>query len=139
MTSNEFPKAPLDDDAAALAARLFDLARNGDGATLGAYIDQGINVDLMNHDGNTFLMLAAYAGNTSALEALIARGADVNRLNDRGQSPLAGAIFKKEDAVVDMLLAAGADPTAGTPSAIDTARLFGQHDLVQRLEAAGGR
>ena len=61
-----------------------------------------------------------------------------DRLNDRGQSPLAGAIFKKEDAVIDALLSAHADPTAGQPSALDSARLFGHEDLVPRLESEAG-
>lgn len=52
----------------------------------------------------------------------------------RGQSPLAGAVFKGEDAVVHALLGAGADPLAGTPSAVDTARMFGHDDYATLLE-----
>lgn len=131
--------ATPDDDTVQLASKLFDLARSSDGTELAAYIDQGVNVDLMNQDGNTFLMLAAYSGNVAALDVLIARGADVNRLNDRGQSPLAGAIFKKEPEVVDKLIAAGADPDAGHPTAIECARMFGQEELAAQLEALRGR
>lgn len=32
--------------------------------------------------------------------------------------------------MVAALLAAGADPAAGTPSAADTARMFGREDLL---------
>lgn len=110
------------------------MARNGDD-TLCEYIHAGVPVDLANHQGNTFLMLAAYAGHAGLVDKLAQRGADVNKLNDRGQSPLAGAIFKKEQAVIDALLAAGASATAGTPSALDTARLFGAQELVSRLES----
>jgi ankyrin repeat protein len=78
-------------------------------------------------------MLAAYKGHAETVAMLAARGADVNKLNDRGQSPLAGAIFKKEEAVIEALIEAGASPTAGTPSAIDTATLFGQTELAARL------
>ena len=76
-------------------------------------------------------MLAAYHGQASAVKALIERGADVNRLNDRGQSPLAGAVFKGEDTIVWVLLEAGADVDAGSPSAAQTAELFGQGDLLR--------
>lgn len=108
------------------------MARNGD-ATLLDYVDQGVAVDMTNQDGNTFLMLAAYSGHVDLVKGLIERGADVNKLNDRGQSPLAGVVFKKEDALIDVLLDAGADPTAGTPDAISTAKMFERADLVEKM------
>lgn len=108
------------------------MARKGD-ERLVEYVDHGVAVDMVNQEGNSFLMLAAYAGHAHLVSALIERGADVNRLNDRGQSPLAGAIFKKEDAVVEALLAAHADPYCGQPTAVETARMFGREDLVDRL------
>ena len=120
------------DDIQNFATKLFDFARNGD-ATLLVYIKQGVIVDMVNQDGQSFIMLAAYHGHAELVRQLAAVGADVNLLNDRGQSPLAGAIFKKEDAVIDALLAAGADPTAGQPNALDSARMFGREDLLERL------
>ncbi|MBO1767212.1 MULTISPECIES: ankyrin repeat domain-containing protein [Allobranchiibius] len=108
-----------------------DFARTGDADRLAAYVDRGVPVDLTDASGNTLLMLAAYHGHASAVKALIERGADVNRLNDRGQSPLAGAVFKGEDTIVWVLLEAGADVDAGSPSAAQTAELFGQGDLLR--------
>ncbi len=107
------------------ATRLFDLARAGDTDTLRAYVEAGVPVDLTNGKGDTLLMLAAYHGHAETVRMLAELGADPGRANDRGQTPLAGAVFKKEPEVVDVLLAAGADPHAGTPSAMDTARMFG--------------
>ncbi|MBK4146346.1 ankyrin repeat domain-containing protein [Corynebacterium macginleyi] len=115
------------------AHRLFNMAREGSLDLLN-YIDQGVNINLVNQDGQSFLMLAAYHGHADLVTALARVGADVNLLNDRGQSPLAGAIFKKEDAVVDALLDAGASATAGQPTAIDSARMFGREDLLGRLK-----
>ncbi|TRX61990.1 ankyrin repeat domain-containing protein [Corynebacterium hiratae] len=120
------------DDIQNFATKLFDFARNGD-ATLLEYIKQGVNVDMVNQDGQSFIMLAAYHGHAELVRQLAAAGADVNLLNDRGQSPLAGAIFKKEDAVIDALLDAGAAPSAGQPNALDSARMFGREDLLERL------
>lgn len=120
------------EDVQEFAGKLFDLARTGDEALLD-YIDHGVAVDMANQDGNTFLMLAAYAGQVPLVRGLIERQADVDKQNARGQSPLAGAIFKKEDEVAQVLLDAGADPHAGTPSAIDTARMFGRGDLAERM------
>lgn len=122
----------LPGDVQEFATKLFNLARAGDD-TLLEYIDHGVAVDLANQDGNTFLMLSAYAGHAGLVQGLIARGADVDKQNARGQSPLAGAIFKKEDEVVEALLNAGADPSAGTPDAVSTARMFGRDDLMERM------
>ncbi|ROQ62966.1 hypothetical protein EDD93_5697 [Streptomyces sp. 840.1] len=120
-----------DPEVVELATKVFDLARHGDTDTLAAYVDAGVPVNLTNDRGDSLLMLAAYHGHAPAVTALTGRGADPDRANDRGQTPLAGAVFKGEDAVIAALLAAGADPTAGTPSALDTARMFGKADLLE--------
>ncbi|WP_354643644.1 ankyrin repeat domain-containing protein [Kitasatospora camelliae] len=123
-----------DPEVLALAVKLFDAARAGDAALLAAYVDAGAPADLTNERGDTLLMLAAYHGHAEAVRALIERGAEPDRANDRGQTPLAGAVFKGAGEVIDALLAGGADPQAGTPNALDTARMFGKDDLVARFE-----
>ncbi len=80
-------------------------------------------------------MLAAYHGHADSVRALLTRGAEADRINDRGQTPLAGAVFKGEQEVIEVLLEAGADPAAGTPSAVDTARMFGKADLLELFGA----
>ena len=124
----------IPDDVRELATRLFDMARNGDEALI-EYLDNGVSPDLANQDGNSLLMLAAYAGHTAIVRGLLERGADVDKQNNRGQTPLAGAVFKKYDEVVDVLVDAGADPHAGAPSAVETAKLFQMHDALARLGA----
>jgi ankyrin repeat protein len=122
-----------DPEVLQLAAKVFDLARRGDTATLATYVDMGVPANLTNDRGDSLLMLAAYHGHPDSVRALLDRGADPDRVNDRGQSPLAGAVFKGEAAVVDLLLEAGADPRAGEPSALETARTFGRDELVARF------
>ena len=114
-----------------IAHLVFDLAREGDGDRLVAYVEAGVPVNLTDASGNTLLMLAAYHGQAAGVRVLIERGAFVDALNDRGQSPLAGAVFKGEDDVVAALLEAGADPEAGQPSARATAEMFGRSDLLR--------
>lgn len=121
--------APDTTDPNELANWLFDLARKGDAARLGAYVDAGAPVDLTDAEGNTLLMLAAYNGQPDTVRELITRGADPNALNARGQSPLAGAVFKQDDEVIKTLLDGGADPDAGMPSARQTAEMFGKSGL----------
>lgn len=120
-------------DVTELAGRVFAMAREGDAASLAAYIDAGVPVNLTNDSGDTLVMLAAYHGHAGAVRVLVERGADVNRLNDRGQAPVAGAVFKGEDDVVRALVEGGADPRAGHPTAVDTARMFGREDLLTVL------
>ncbi|MDX2729705.1 MULTISPECIES: ankyrin repeat domain-containing protein [Streptomyces] len=120
-----------DPEVVELATKVFDLARRGETETLAAYVDAGVPANLTNDRGDSLVMLAAYHGHAEAVTALVGRGADPDRANDRGQTPLAGAVFKGEDAVIEALLAAGADPAAGTPSALDTARMFGKADLLE--------
>jgi uncharacterized protein len=117
------------------AAKVFNLAREGDTGALAAYVDAGVPVNLCNDKGDTLVMLAAYHGHPQTVSALVERGADPDRPNDRGQTPLAGAVFKGEQAVIEALLHGGADPTAGTPSALETARMFGLEDLVAFFES----
>ncbi|MFP8885686.1 ankyrin repeat domain-containing protein [Streptomyces mangrovi] len=124
-----------DPEVLQLAAKVFDLAREGDTDTLAAYVDAGVPANLTNDKGDSILMLAAYYGRTPAVRALLERGADPNRVNDRGQTPIGGAVFKDQEEMVRLLLEAGADPAAGNPSAIDTARMFGRHELLELLGA----
>ncbi|MGW1513932.1 ankyrin repeat domain-containing protein [Streptomyces sp. NPDC002394] len=120
-----------DPEVIELASKVFDLARTGDADALAAYLDAGVPANLTNDRGDTLVMLAAYHGHAAAVTALLERGAEADRANDRGQTPLAGAVFKGEDAVIRALLAAGANPEAGTPSALDTARMFGRAELLE--------
>ncbi|WJV50111.1 ankyrin repeat domain-containing protein [Streptomyces flavofungini] len=125
-----------DPEVVALAGKIFDLARAGDTDALTAYVDAGVSVNLTNGSGDSLVMLAAYHGHAATVRALAERGADVGRANDRGQTPLAGAVFKGSDDVIRALLDGGADPAAGTPSAIDTARMFDKTELLALFGAA---
>ncbi|MET9650022.1 ankyrin repeat domain-containing protein [Streptomyces sp. NPDC006460] len=124
-----------DPEVVELAGKVFDLARGGDAEALAAYVDAGVPANLTNDKGDSLVMLAAYHGHADAVSALLARGADADRANDRGQTPLAGAVFKGEDAVIRALLAGGANPEAGTPSAVDTARMFGKAEVLELFDA----
>jgi len=120
-----------DPEVVELATKIFDLARRGESEQLASYVDAGVPANLTNDRGDSLVMLAAYHGHAEAVRVLLARGADADRANDRGQTPLAGAVFKGEGDVIRALLDGGADPAAGTPSAVDTARMFGKAELLE--------
>ncbi len=111
-------------------ARVVELAqhfaREGMTEELAGFVDHGLPADVADEDGNTLLMLAAYHGHAATVSALLERGADADRRNHRDQSPLAGAVFKGEDDVVRVLLEAGADLDTGSPTARQTAAMFGR-------------
>jgi ankyrin repeat protein len=120
------------------ATRLFDLARTGETDQLRAYVEAGVPANLSNDKGDTLLMLAAYHGHAETVRMLAELGADACRANDRGQTPLSGAVFKKEPEVIRALLEAGADPDEGTPSATDTARMFGHEEFLRWFGGPAG-
>ncbi|MGW3572368.1 ankyrin repeat domain-containing protein [Streptomyces sp. NPDC000941] len=125
-----------DPEVLQLAAKVFDLARVGDTDTLAAYVDAGVPANLTDDKGDSLLMLAAYHGHAATVSSLLHRGADPDRPNEHGQTPIAGAAFKGEEEVVRVLLAGGADPRAGSPSAVEAARMFGRRDLLALFGAA---
>ncbi|WFB06471.1 ankyrin repeat domain-containing protein [Streptomyces sp. LX-29] len=133
--SNAENEPAHDPEVLQLAAKIFDLARHGDTDTVAAYVDAGVPANLTNDKGDSLLMLAAYHGHADTVAALLHRGADPNRPNDRGQTPLAGAVFKGEPDVLRALLDGGADPRLGSPSAIETARMFERRDLLELFGA----
>jgi len=124
-----------DPEVVELATKIFDLARRGEAETLVAYVDAGVPANLTNDRGDSLVMLAAYHGHADAVRALLERGGEADHVNDRGQTPLAGAVFKGEEAVIRALLDGGANPASGTPSAVDTARMFGKTELLELFGA----
>ncbi|MEV4754924.1 ankyrin repeat domain-containing protein [Micromonospora sp. NPDC049559] len=128
----------LDAETIAFAHRMFDLAREGETATLAGYVDAGLPVNLTNDRGDTLLILAAYHIRPDTVAALLERGADPDRVNDRGQTALAAAAFRRSAETVQVLLAAGADPAAGTPSAVETAAFFDLPEMLALLQPTPG-
>lgn len=114
------------------------MARSGRTADLLALI--GGAVDVVDHKGDSLLMLAAYNGHADTLTALLARGADATTRGTRGLSPLDGAAFKGDIAVVEALVASGVDVDDRGPdgrTALMWAAAFNRVAMVDRLIALG--
>ena len=124
----------LPPEALALAAKLFDFARQGDLASLTPYLSAGIPPNLTNSSGDTLLMLASYYNHAPLVSYLLSKGADPNVLNDKGQCPLAGAVFKGYEEVVKVLVQEGkADIRNGHPNAVDTAAMFKKWECAKLM------
>jgi ankyrin repeat protein len=121
-----------------LAAKLFDLARNGSTPILHQYISAGIPKNLTNSTGDTLLMLTSYHGHAETAKMLLENGADPNVLNARGQSPIAGAVFKGYDDVVRVLYEGEADIMLGHPNAVDCAKMFKRASCLKLFSVEEG-
>ena len=136
MTENQPGNQPeLTDEQIEFLNSLFDYAREGQVVALTSAIDQGIPVDLTNHNGDTFLILAAYREQPIIVKALLERQADVNLLNNRGQSALTCAVFMQNEDIARQLLDAGADPDLGPQSARATISAMGLDNMGDFLAA----
>ena len=129
----------LTDDELQFLQSAFELARNGDTATLMQHIDAGLPANLTNGGGDTLLILAAYHLHADTVRALLERGADTTRVNDKGQTALAAAVFRQSHEIVTALLAAGADPALGPRSALEIATFFELPEMTAILQAAEQR
>lgn len=140
MSDDPSERLHLDDEALAFAARVFQLARDGDPMELRDLLAQGLPPDLRNDKGDSLLMLAAYNGNEGAVRALLEHKADPDLGNDKGQVPLAGVAFKGELGIAELLLDAGAavDGPPGTDrTPLMTAAMFDKVEIVEALLEKG--
>ena len=106
------------------------MAREGDAVSLAAYVDAGVPVNLTNDAGDTLVMLAAYHGHAEAVRALVARGADVDRLNAAGSPTSPARCSRGRTSWCGPWSTVARTPSAGHPTAVDTARMFGREDLL---------
>lgn len=126
----------LDDDTLAFAARVFQVAREGDVASMRGLLDHGLPPNLANDKGDTLLMLAAYNENEHVARLLLERGADPDRLNDKGQTPLAGVTFKGNLALVEALVEHGAAVNGvgdGARGPLTVAAMFDRTEIMTYL------
>ncbi|MDR7332285.1 ankyrin repeat domain-containing protein [Roseateles asaccharophilus] len=117
---------------------LFTAVREGSEHALAALLaSPKVQVNAVNADGETPLMLAAIRGSLSMVQALVKRGAAVNR---QGWTPLHYACSGPDNGVAAFLIAQGAELNArsenGTTPLMMAAR-YGGGDLVPLLLKAG--
>lgn len=129
------PLPPMD----ALQAMVFEAARRGDEAALGALIRAGVGLEAVDDRGHGALMLAAYHGHGGAVALLLDAGAAPDGVG-AGNTSLMGVAFKGHLDVAALLLDRGADPDArgaAGRTALMTAALFNQPAIADLLLARG--
>ena len=99
---------------------LFTAVREGSEGALAALLSSArVNVDAVNADGETPLMLAAIRGSLPMVQALVKRGAAVNRA---GWTPLHYACSGPDNGVAAFLIAQGAELNARSEKKLNSAR-----------------
>ncbi len=88
---------------------MFEAARTNDVARIEALIAEGAEIDAVDENGRTALLIATHRNNIEAATVLIDAGADVNRKDNIEDSPFlyAGAEGRLE--ILRLMLKAGAD------------------------------
>ncbi len=126
--------------AASPAARLADVAEEGNGAGIRALLEQGVDVNAPQADGMTALHWAVRRDDVELTNMLLRAGADVKATNRYGVTPLSLACTNGNGEMVELLLAAGADPNTTLPggeTALMTASRTGKIGAVQALLSRG--
>lgn len=86
-------------------------AKNSDIGQMENVLEQGLSVDEVDENGNSFLILAAQQGSKSMSKFLLRRGADVNFQNHLGNSALHFCFAHSYDKLGQYLIKKGADDT----------------------------
>lgn len=122
-------------------AQLMWAARNGDTARVKRLLEEDVDPNVRDADGETALFAAASSMRGDTVQALLDAGAEVNAANSRnGWTPLMIAAFFGAVDGVRLLLQAGADVNATNQygeTALLQATFQGQDEVVKLLLAAG--
>jgi ankyrin repeat protein len=103
-------------------------------------LNNGVNVNQEDKEGNTPLYRASEMGHTEAVKLLLSKGADVNKAKKDGDTPLTIASYEGHTEIVKLLLAKGADINKvdkDGETALYVASEGNHFDIVEMLRKAG--
>ncbi len=109
---------------------------NGDAKKVKTILDQGVDINAKNKEGETALMIASIEGRLKILELLVARGADLNVKDESGATALLYAAMGGSLDSIKFLIKKGADPNVKTKygdTALSISETKGNHAAVKFL------
>ena len=113
----------------------------GDDGVIKALRQAGVNFDVKNDEGETWLHCSSSDGAVEPVQALIRAGADMNAADSSGMTGLHRAAIVNHLNIINVLIEAGADievrGTRGFLTCIDWAAMMGHCNVVQALIQAG--
>src|SRR5271169_3976020 len=117
-------------------SELLPITTEGHLKTAEYLIQNGSDINIMNNDGNTALMLSTDLNKKNLDLLLLSNGADVNARNKEGSSALIIASSKGYSELVCPLIRKGADKDAADnagKTALQYAELYDQKEIIQLL------
>lgn len=115
---------------------LLHAAEYGDIDPVGALLNSGVHVDVVDREKSTALGNAAVGGHIRVMEVLLDRGANPNAQNKDGITPLMRAAGNGHLEAVKLLLSRGADPHVADReglTALQYAEMLGRKEIAQVL------
>ena len=116
---------------------LLQAASKGDIPVVGTLLNQGLDPNTADSDGNTLLMLAARQGHQEMVSFLISRKASVTRRSPHGDTALMLASIKGHIAAAKVLLENGAEITHSGWTPIHYAAFEGRAEMIKFLIEKG--
>lgn len=131
--------AAFDEGTLQFLQQVFRWVRAGNAAALAPVLAARLPPNLLNEQGDSLLILAAYHGRAEVVRLLLQAGADPEVVNDRGQTALGAAAFQGDAGIVRQLLAHGAqvDSPRGGRTAFMIAAMFDRVEIMRLLRERG--
>ena len=99
-----------------------------------------VNIDYINEEGKTALMLACERGHEDIVHSLLSAGANVNIQDNKGWTALMIAIMHNHNSIIHMFLQANANPhlkTSDGSNFVMIASGYGKYEVVELLISKG--
>ncbi len=122
-----------------LDKELAEAVAAGDIQKLKMFLEQGADINAVNKEGETALMVAALEGRTDMARFLIERGADLNAKDSVGATPLLYAALGGSLETIKLLIDKGSNLNARTrdgQTVLSISRMKGNQAAVELLEQA---
>lgn len=116
---------------------IFTAIRSIDYTSINVLLSEGMNIDTVNRQGNTPLMVASKIGNLRIMDILLAHKPSMNLQNKKGSTALMIAARTGQFHVVKKLVTNGADVSMQNEdgnTALTLASKFGHDQIVTYLQ-----
>lgn len=117
---------------------LIEAVKTIDLVSLNVLLSEGADIDTVDAEGNTPLMIASKIGNPRMLRIILVHNPDINAVNSNGETALMIAAENGQYSVVQQLLDRGADVYAKNKEGLtplDLATRFGHRQIVDVLSS----
>lgn len=96
-------------DVERITNNIFEAINDIDIVSLNIHLAEGTDVDTVDEDGNTPLMLASKIGNPRMVKIILAHNPDMNKQNNKGYTALMIAAEQGQSHIAGQLVKMGAD------------------------------